>query len=120
MDDTIKITVGGEPDDEHGSRWLRDDEDVAVVLRPTMVPDDRAPTGAMGGAEVIEAIVANGLAAASLLVSYLQWKQARRSRRKATLEVRRGDLTWTFTGSPAEAQKFAREITPMTDDRPAA
>jgi hypothetical protein len=102
----LQLDVQGDDDEDETRslyRWLIDDPVAIRQAELSWATDGSAPAGSMGGPEIIEAVVQNGIALGSLLVSYLQWKQASRRRDTATIEIRHGDRVYSVRGTSEES-----------------
>jgi hypothetical protein len=102
----LQLDVQGDDDEDETRslyRWLIDDPVAIRQAELSWTADGSAPAGSMGGPEIIEAVVQNGIALGSLLVSYLQWKQASRRRDNATMEIRHGDRVYSLRGTSEES-----------------
>ncbi|MFG3256435.1 hypothetical protein [Streptomyces sp. NPDC048172] len=72
-------------------RWLRADEEVGRHLRARPTASSAPAPGEMGaGFDLLQFAVATGLSGASLAVSLLQWREARRT--PSVIRLRRGSL----------------------------
>ncbi|WP_326950675.1 hypothetical protein OG439_18940 [Amycolatopsis sp. NBC_01307] len=110
------ITV--RPDREPGSlwRWLGDDPDAHALLTGFGGPADDEQQGTF---EVINTVVANGLALSSLVVAVAGWRDRRRAV-PPTVTLERDGVVIDVTGaSAAEIAAIARALGIPEDDEPA-
>ncbi|WP_051707420.1 MULTISPECIES: effector-associated constant component EACC1 [unclassified Streptomyces] len=91
-------------------RWLRTDPELRhrVALRQA-APDPGPGEGAMGAFDVVDAVVVDTLALLDLFLSYLAYRETRRT--AGTVTVTRGGTTVTVRGeTDEEALRLVRAL----------
>ncbi len=96
-------------------RWLAGDPDLPSGV--TMA-DPRPTGGSMGATEVIDLVVSNVVALASLAVSVAGWRRARRSTTTVRVEHRGREMT-VSADTPEAVQRMLRELADPEQDDPA-
>ncbi|GAA2478152.1 effector-associated constant component EACC1 [Winogradskya humida] len=108
---TLQITVEGDDGDERGTpslhRWYQDDPTVVAIAATTLIQDARGPAGV----DIIEATVTDAIGAGTLLISFLQWRAARRSRIRTMAKLRHGTRVYLVRDdSPESVGEIVRDL----------
>ncbi|MEV7099734.1 hypothetical protein AB0M80_43655 [Amycolatopsis sp. NPDC051045] len=105
-------------DRDHGSlwRWLAADPDTRGLLTGTGGPLDEEQQGAF---EVVNALIANGLALSSLTVAIAGWRSQRRSDPPTVTLERDGVSVVVTDASPEQIAAIAAALGVTETDEPA-
>ncbi|WP_328461545.1 effector-associated constant component EACC1 [Streptomyces sp. NBC_00448] len=120
----IDVRTAGDPGDSAEDdlrsllRWVRADENLAGRADGRVRDGTPPQPGRMGGAfDILQLSIGSGLSAGALLVSLLQWRDARH--RPPAITLRRGRMTVEIPATPeVDAATLARAVELLTAERP--
>lgn len=107
---TVAVTAAADNTDLDGFyQWLRDDTDVVRNAEVTCLNDPDG-SGHMGALEIVNVVLSNSTALASLALAYASWRRAKGADSGPMKFSRAGTSVVVVTGSHADVQRIVEDL----------